>query len=167
MTSARKWFANRANARKSTGPRTAAGKARSSRNACRHGFAREGWADDALRDAAWVREVNRLAGAILRGDAGPARRDCAFAVAAAQHDLNLIRRSRRALEQQAGFAQTVGDRELADPAKQDVIEPALLARIAALDRYERRALARRQRAIATFDALAAPRDARLQNEANG
>lgn len=38
MTSERKALANRRNALKSTGPRTAAGKARSSRNATKHGF---------------------------------------------------------------------------------------------------------------------------------
>jgi hypothetical protein len=38
MTSARRIAANRANARRSTGPRTAAGRARSARNALRHGL---------------------------------------------------------------------------------------------------------------------------------
>jgi hypothetical protein len=38
MTSKAKIEANRANARRSTGPRTAAGKARASRNALRHGL---------------------------------------------------------------------------------------------------------------------------------
>src|SRR5262245_56004651 len=39
MTSERKIAANRLNARKSTGPRTAAGKANASRNALQHGLA--------------------------------------------------------------------------------------------------------------------------------
>ena len=39
MTSARKRESNRLNGRKGRGPRTAAGKLRSSRNALRHGFA--------------------------------------------------------------------------------------------------------------------------------
>jgi hypothetical protein len=39
MTSTKKIAANRNNARKSTGPRTAQGKSRTSRNALRHGFA--------------------------------------------------------------------------------------------------------------------------------
>ena len=38
MTSARQRAANQRNARKSTGPRTIAGKARASKNAFRHGF---------------------------------------------------------------------------------------------------------------------------------
>ena len=38
MTSARKLEANRRNARASTGPRTAAGKARAAQNARRHGL---------------------------------------------------------------------------------------------------------------------------------
>src|SRR5260370_467463 len=38
MASAARIAANRVNARRSTGPRTARGKAASSRNACKHGF---------------------------------------------------------------------------------------------------------------------------------
>jgi hypothetical protein len=46
----RKDDANRANARRSTGPRTAAGKARASRNAVRHGLSVSVLADPALSD---------------------------------------------------------------------------------------------------------------------
>src|SRR5436190_14545210 len=41
MTTPKQAQANRANARRSTGPRTAAGKARSSRNALKHGLRAE------------------------------------------------------------------------------------------------------------------------------
>lgn len=46
MTSRRQIEANRANARKSTGPQTDAGKIRSGRNAYRHGLSRWDCADD-------------------------------------------------------------------------------------------------------------------------
>lgn len=148
MTSARKRFANRANARKSTGPKTAAGKARVSRNALRHGFSRRAFADGRLRDAQWERAVAVLALTLAGAEAPPARLARAAALAAAQHDLLLVRRARRALEA-AGY--TPDDRA---QSPQQCIDPALLARITRLDRYERRALARRRRAIAAFEAPA-------------
>ena len=40
MTSAHKLAANRANAQKSTGPKTVLGRARAAKNALRHGFSR-------------------------------------------------------------------------------------------------------------------------------
>ena len=48
MTSPRKMQANRANAGHSTGPKTHAGKARSARNAHRHGLAVSVWSDPKL-----------------------------------------------------------------------------------------------------------------------
>jgi hypothetical protein len=48
MTSARKIRANRANARASSGPKTAAGKAQSAQNAFRHGFNVPIWLDPDL-----------------------------------------------------------------------------------------------------------------------
>jgi len=47
MASKRQIKANRANAKRSTGPKTAIGKVRSSRNALRHGLARSEIGDDA------------------------------------------------------------------------------------------------------------------------
>src|SRR5712691_2821724 len=57
VTSIRKIMANRANARESTGPETCVGKARSSRNALRHGFERK----EALRIGGLSAEVETLA----------------------------------------------------------------------------------------------------------
>src|SRR5882757_1874411 len=65
VTSERKSAANRRNARASTGPKTAAGKARVARNARRHGLNVPIAADPAL-----AREVEVLAQAICRSFGG-------------------------------------------------------------------------------------------------
>src|SRR5919106_4199557 len=127
MSSARKQFSNRANARRSTGPKTAAGKARAARNALRHGFARDGWAKGALRDAAQVSEIEALALIIAGDGAIEGRLDRAFPVAGAQHDLSLVRHARRALQEAAGSGMSAGDRA---PAGSDLTR---LERIARLD----------------------------------
>ena len=60
MTSERQRAANRANAAKSTGPRTKAGRAKASQNAWRHGLA------TALRsEPGVVEEIERIAHAIV------------------------------------------------------------------------------------------------------
>jgi hypothetical protein len=66
VTNERQRAANRANAAKSTGPRTEAGKAKASQNALRHGLA------TALRSAPGaVEEIERLAQAIVVGAGRP------------------------------------------------------------------------------------------------
>jgi hypothetical protein len=90
MTSARKKAANRRNAKKSTGPRSRAGKARSRGNATRHGLS----VDISTRPdvAAWI-------AATAKHIAGPHRDDlhvlaAAHDIAAAQHQLLRVRRAR-------------------------------------------------------------------------
>jgi len=56
MTTTRQIEANRANARKSTGPRTERGKARASHNALRHGLS-----IPVLADAGWSKQVEDFA----------------------------------------------------------------------------------------------------------
>jgi hypothetical protein len=84
--SARKTAANRANARHSTGPRTAGGKARASRNAVRHGLSISVRADPEL--SADVAELARRIGA---GEAC----HLVVAVAEAQVAVRRVRRIRR------------------------------------------------------------------------
>ena len=158
MTSARKQFSNRANASRSTGPKTTQGKARVSRNALRHGFARLGWAEGALRDAARAGEVNALALAIAGDHASAEHLKRAMAVAAAQHDLVLVRQARRGVEAAAGRVRTEAEDAPAE-GHPDEFDHALLTHVERLDRYERRVLTRRRRAIAALDAAANDRPA--------
>jgi hypothetical protein len=136
------------------GPRTAAGKAASARNALRHGLSIPILADPATAAAveALARQVMAALGRVIH----PAKRiepaseeskgspmhaelgTLARAVAEAQVDLLRIRRVRHeliaaALTGESGSAQ-------------------LGARLAAIERYERCALARRRRAIRALDA---------------
>ena len=124
--------ANRRNAQASTGPRTAAGKARSRSNAQRHGLAAR-----APASADDHGELDRIVAALCGEHCDPVLRAQALIIADAQL---MIRRVRMARRNRGG--------DLAGDA-------ATLAVTARLDRYERRALSRRRRAIARYDAIAA------------
>ena len=96
MTSERQRRANRANARLSTGPRTARGKRRSARNARRHGLSLP-----VIDDPVLAPQVEALARR-LAGEAADARRLClAHRIAEAQIDLNRVRAFRRRYLEQA------------------------------------------------------------------
>jgi hypothetical protein len=85
MSSAAKINANRANARASSGPRTAQGRARSARNAHRHGLSLPVLADRALSE-----EVEALAGEIAGASATPEIHELARRIAEAQIDLRRV-----------------------------------------------------------------------------
>ncbi|GAA0029170.1 hypothetical protein BROWWM01_33020 [Bradyrhizobium ottawaense] len=120
MTSIRQIEANRANARRSTGPKTMPGKVRSCRNALRHGLATSCKPDEPTFGTA-IR-------AGLGGEIGP---ETAAAVADAKCELWRVRLVRHALLTALG----------GDPAG-DVAR-----RLKALERYERRVLAAQKRAL--------------------
>jgi hypothetical protein len=119
--------ANRANAKHSTGPRTAAGKLKSSRNAYRHGLSGPMPLD--LPSAA---EVNLIAHELVGEHAMADRLASAADFAGAQTELLRIREIRT---DQFAKADLNDGNHLKE-----------LQHLAALDRYERYALTKRRRA---------------------
>ena len=160
MTSDRLISSNRANARASTGPKTKAGKTRSSRNALRHGLSLPVWQDPTLAP-----QADAIAGRIAGPGASAERMERARQIGAAQVDLVRIRVRRRELIE--GL--------LRDPEyeSQSTVELRVSAAIddkskelARLDRYERRAISRRKRAIRDLE-TATSTGRRLEGPAGG
>jgi hypothetical protein len=92
LTSDRQQCANRANAKSSTGPKTAAGKARAAQNAFRHGLN-----VSVLSDPLLAPEVEGMAHEICGSDADAETLEWARRIGEAQVDLNRVRITRRQL----------------------------------------------------------------------
>ena len=92
MTSDRQKRANRANAKSSTGPKTAAGKARAAQNAFRHGLN-----VPVLSDPLLAPEIEAMAHRISGPYADAETAERARWIAEAHFDLNRVRSSRRLL----------------------------------------------------------------------
>jgi hypothetical protein len=133
--SPRRRYANRCNARASTGPRTAAGKARAAQNARRHGLGAA--ARDPVHDHEVEALARRIAGHGGNEIAGDRADDHCLAlarrIAEAQVDLMRARRARGELTLDA------------------LSTSEAIRRRAAIDRYERRAWSRRRSAIEALD----------------
>src|SRR5262245_60309851 len=137
QVSAAKRAANRRNARRSTGPRTAAGKARAARNACRHGLTA-----CPLDDLAFMRAAAALAREILQMGTDPESQTSeeperhlrAMQIAIAHTRVRQVRKAKQALHGRG------------------LEWDELTRRLASLDRYENRALARRKAAMRRFGA---------------
>ena len=89
MTSERRLAANRKNAKRSTGPRTARGKLRVRSNAVQHGLA-----TTALRHPALAIEVQRIAKAICAGSKSQLQFDRALSIAESELMLTKVRSTR-------------------------------------------------------------------------
>jgi hypothetical protein len=156
MISERKLAANRKNALRSTDPRTAAGKARSSRNAFKHGLA-ICICQDVIKSA----EIERLAEAIV-GDQTALPVGHARAAAEAQLELNRVREYRTSLirlEQVRPAAFRPSDdgqgRNPTITSAEENAQPILeaLPILEKLQRYERRAFSRRKRQFRNLQSL--------------
>jgi len=143
MSDTARAVASRDNGRKSRGPRTAAGKARAVRNARRHGLTVPVLAVPGL--APEVCDLARKIEISVTGAALDARgHDLACRIAEAIIDLRRVRTAKLPLVAEVQ----------ADP--KTAAKP--LKALSRLDRYERRALARRRTAIHEFTAHLAPAD---------
>ena len=183
MTSERKITANRANARASTGPKTARGRSHAARNALRHALSLPVYCDPALSE-----EVEALAREIIGTDSNPERQELAHRIAEAQIDLRRVRHARHQILCQAlsdpdyeseamlgkkaalvirclqrfGPSASMPDNMMEflnskpeGPYRFATILADKARQLQALDRYERRALSRRKFAIRAFDAARA------------
>jgi hypothetical protein len=130
--SERKIAANRSNAKKSTGPRSKAGRQASRRNALRHGLA-----IDIRTDPAYHDDIEQLAKMMSRASGRQSASDSARDAAEAVLDLSRIRKIRASLFETIYFSDTAAPDRLTE----------LNDKLAKLERYERRAFSRRNRAM--------------------
>lgn len=131
MTSERKRLANRANAAKSTGPKSVAGKRRSRNNALRHGFARSG--GERPEDS---EEIRILSEELARSISG-ASLETARETAAIEIEITQIRKARTLLRGKLMDSVSSTDREI----------ETLNDTLRKLNDYERRALSRRKKVL--------------------
>jgi len=173
MASERQIAANRRNARKSSGPRSGAGKNRSSRNAYRHGLTVSFTSSEGF-----AKQLDKLTRKIAGDTEDPILLERARAIAQSELDLARVRRAKVALIERASafgeldpprltmiqmirLVNALGQGGLIVPKVIDASatmpshEPErsaeavrrVLPELRKLNRYERRAVARRDRAV--------------------
>jgi hypothetical protein len=126
MATEKQIAANRANAKRSTGPKTVGGRRASSRNALRHGMC-----SGSLIDESNSTEVDNLVRALSPQDADGDQTATGWQVALVQMELSRIRSFRATLIASL------------DPKRGEIGE---LRRLILIDRYERIARAKRRKA---------------------
>ena len=136
MASEQRIRASRQNAKRSTGPRTTRGRAHASRNALRHGLA-----VSIASDPQMSAEAKRLSRMIVGTDDDPERLYYARIAAEAEIEILRIRKVRTQLID----SQARRSEDSSDSTIQTVLDA--LPQLVKIDRYERRALSRRKRAI--------------------
>lgn len=164
MTSQRRVLANRRNAARSTGPRSAKGKLSASRNAFRHGLA-----ISVLEDPAACREIKDLALALAGDHPDATQLALARDAATASIELRRVREARltlmRSINGQLGPPGAPGtgpnERSTAQGGPDTTSEKPVAASssrnlrkslcdLSRLERYERRAFSRRKAALRSF-----------------
>jgi len=136
MATERQILANRRNAANSTGPRSKAGKGRASHNSTRHGLSKPAVFDASDRD--WI---ERFALEAARGDQSVLALELARSAAGFHLDLARIRKVRvKVTEELKTNIEKRKFKRLAEFSEN-------LVRLNRIDRYERRAAARRDKAL--------------------
>ena len=133
MATEKQIAANRANCKRSTGPKTAAGQSKSSRNAFRHGLSLPLSADPQIQA-----NIEALAEAMAGDTATAEQLGAARQFAAAHLELTRIR----------NVCAQVASKLSTQP-----IDPRSLRRLCGFDRYERRAWTKRKYAARELDHL--------------
>ena len=147
MTPPTKILPNQHNARANTGPKSASGKPRSSANARRHGLVVPIWSDPTL-----AAEATALAKHIA--GAAASARVMAHAVEVADAQIEVVRVRRWRLDLIRQHLSELEDSDGPDSkCKKASIVANLATQLQSLDRYERRAVSRRNRAIQSLDAI--------------
>jgi hypothetical protein len=150
MSSQRRITASRANARASTGPKTAEGRRRSAGNALQHGLSLPLYSDPE-----WSEQVAALVREIAGPNSNAEIQKLACHVAEAQIDLCRVRHARHQLLSQALGDVYSGLLEIGQVAVLSSAGSDLLSQrtnqLMRLDRYERRALSRCKAAVRAFD----------------
>ena len=126
MTSERQRCANQKNARRSTGPRTAAGRAKAAQNSFRHGLAIGIRSDSTLQ-----KDIESLGQQYCEDAVESGRFADALTAAEAQFAINRVRRARAVFIEQNAVERPFENAE----------------KLLQFDRYERRALSRRKKAL--------------------
>jgi hypothetical protein len=154
MTSTAKIESNRRNAARSTGPRTAAGKARSRKNAIRHGLS-----SHPVMTAEQATRARELTAAIAKRSTNPLVLRFASEVVRATMEIEIIQAARTdltAVFESPSVTPANADPEAAKAARRK-LQLDTLTRLEKMERYLGRALVRRRRAMCELYRIG-PRD---------